>query len=381
MVPVRKKNGDIMICIDFRNLNKASQKDNFPLPTMEQILHSVAGSELMSFLDGFSRYNQVLVHPDDRLKTTFRMKWGTYAYQKMPFGLINVGATFQRVMDIAFKGLINKTVVVYLDDISVSSKKRSNHLYDLNQIFQRCRRYGISLNPKKSFFALNQGKLLGFIVSKDGIYIDPDRIKEISEIPFPHNKKSMQAFLGQINFVKRFFPYFSHIIFPLQNMIKKNAVFRWGSVEKEAFDSIKQSIINAPALNTPNFSDHFTLYTIASDLSYAVVLTQINDHNFEALISFYSSNLQGTELNYSDVEKQAFAVYKAVKHYKPFLLKAHTKVIISFSAVRQLLIQRELGEKRANWVTTLQEYDLEIKPTKIVRGQGFCRSIQHSRTR
>lgn len=226
MVPVRKKNGDIRICIDFRNLNKASLKDNFPLPTMEQILQSVAGSELMSFLDGFSGYNQVLVHPDDQLKTTFRTKWGTYVYQKMPFGLINAGATFQRAMDIAFKGLINRSVVIYLDDITMYSKKRYNHLHDLNQIFQRCKRYGISLNPKKSFFALDQGKLLGFIVFKDGIYIDPDRIKEISEIPFPHNKKSMQSFLGQINFVKRFVPDFSQIVLPLQKMIKKNSVFK-----------------------------------------------------------------------------------------------------------------------------------------------------------
>eukprot|EP00253_Pinus_taeda_P028458 PITA_28458 len=343
MIPVRKKNGDIRTCIDFRNLNKAIQKDNFPLPTMEQILHSVAGSELMSFLDDFSGYNQVLVHPDDRLKTTFRTKWGTYAYQKIPFGLINAGAIFQRVMDIAFKGLINKTVFVYLDNITVFSKRRSNHLHDLNQIFERCRRYGISLNPKKSFFALDQGKFLGFIVSKDGIYIDPDRIKEISEIPFPHNKKSMQSFLGQINFVKRFVPDFSHIILPLQTMIKKNLVFKWGTVEKEAFDLIKQSIINVPALNTPNFSNHFTLYTIASDLSYAAILTQINNHNLEAPISFFSSNFQGAELNYSEVEKQDFAVYKAIKHYRPFLLKAHTKVIVPFSALRQLLIQRELG--------------------------------------
>eukprot|EP00253_Pinus_taeda_P024079 PITA_24079 len=158
-------------------------------------------------------------------------------------------------------------------------------------------------------------------------------------------------------------------------MIKKNSVFRWGAEEKEAFDLIKQSIINAPALNTHNFSNHFTLYTIVSDLAYAAVLTQINDHNLEAPISFFSSNFQVAELNYSEVEKQAFAVYKAIKHYRPFLLKAHTKVIVPFSAVRQLPIQRELGEKRANWVTTLQEYDLEIKPTNIVRGQGFCRLL------
>src|ERR1700733_11766157 len=375
MVPVRKKNGDIRICIDFRNLNRASLKDNFPLPTMEQILQSVAGSELMSFLDGFLGYNQILVHPDDRLKTTFITKWGTYAYQKMPFGLINAGATFQRAMDTAFRGLINRSVVIYLDDITVFSKKRSNHLHDLNQIFQRCKRYGISLNPKKSFFALDQGKLLGFIVSRDGIHIDPDRIKEISEIPFPHNKKSMQSFLGQINFVKRFVPDFSHIILPLQTMIKKNAVFKWGLIEKEAFDQIKQSIINAPSLITPNFSNPFTLYTIASNTSYATVLTQLNDHNLEAPISFFSSNLQGAELNYSDVEKKVFAVFKAVKHYRPFLLKTHTKVIVPFSAVRQLLMQRELGEKRANWVTALQEYDLDIRPAKIVRGQGFCRIL------
>eukprot|EP00253_Pinus_taeda_P010665 PITA_10665 len=260
----------------------------------------------------------------------------------MPFGLINAGATFQRAMDIAFKGLINRTIVVYLDDITVFSKERSNHLHDLNQIFQRYKKYGISLNPHKSFFALDQGKLLGFIVSKDGIYIDPDIIKEISEIPFPHNKKSMQSFLGQINFVKRFVPDFSQIILPLQTMIKKNSVFKWGLPEKEALELIKHSIISAPALNTPHFSNNFTLYTIASDSSYVAVLTQIKDHNLEAPISFYSSNLQG---------------------YSSFLLS------------RQQLIQRELGEKRANWVTALQEYDLEIKPTKIVRGQGFCRLL------
>jgi len=123
------------------------------------------------------------------LKTTFRTKWGTHAYQKMPFGLINVGARFQRAMDIAFKGLVNKSVVIYLDDITVYSKKCSNHLRDLKQIFQHCQKYGISLNPKKSFFALSEGKLLGFIVSKSRIHIDPNRIKEISKITSPHNKK------------------------------------------------------------------------------------------------------------------------------------------------------------------------------------------------
>jgi len=103
-------------------------------------------------LDGFFGYNQILVHPNDRIKNTFRTKWGTYAYQKNPFGLINAGATFQRAMDISFRGLINKYIIVYLDVIKIYSKNRSYHISHLKQIFERCRRYGISLNPKKSFF-------------------------------------------------------------------------------------------------------------------------------------------------------------------------------------------------------------------------------------
>ena len=147
-------------------------------------------------------------------------------------------------------------------------------------------------------------------MSKFGIHIEPDRIKEISEISIPHNKKAMQSFLGQINFVKRFVPDFSRIISPLQNMIKKNSNFKWGLDEHEAFNLIKQAIINAPSLATPNFSEPFFLYTFASEKSYAVILTQANQEKAEAPIAFFSSNLQGAELNYSDVEKQAYVVFK-----------------------------------------------------------------------
>lgn len=130
---------------------------------MGKILQSVAGSELMSFLDGFLGYNQILVHLDDRLKTTFRTKWGIYAYQKMPFRLINAGATFQRAMDIAIKGLINKSIVIYLDDITVYSRDRNNLLSYLKHIFERCKKYGIFLNPKKSYLLYQKENSLGLL--------------------------------------------------------------------------------------------------------------------------------------------------------------------------------------------------------------------------
>ena len=157
----------------------------------------------------------MLVAEEDRLKTTFRTKWGTFAYGRMPFGLINAGATFQRAMDIAFHSLISRSVAVYLDDITIFSKKREEHTFHLKQIFERCRKYGISLNPKKCVFAVTEGKLLGHVISKKGISIDPERTKTIEQIPLPHNKKGMQSFMGTINFVRRFVPYFAQIVKPL----------------------------------------------------------------------------------------------------------------------------------------------------------------------
>ena len=148
------------------------------------------------------------------------MKWGTFSYRRMPFGLINYGAMFQRDMDIKFRGLIDHFVVVYLDDVKVFSKKREDHAFHLKQIFDRCRKYEIYLNSKKSIFIVLEGKLLGHIISKKGISIDLERIEFISQIPLPHNKKGMQSFMGTINFVRRFVPDFAQIVKPLQQMVK-----------------------------------------------------------------------------------------------------------------------------------------------------------------
>jgi hypothetical protein len=151
----------------------------------------------MSMLDGFSGYNQVLVAEEDRPKTTFVTPWGTYAYVIIPFGLKNAGATFQRAMDHAFKDFIGKFMDDYQDDLTIYSKSREIHIEHLKKIFERCRMYGVSLNPKKCLFVVMEGKFLGHIVSKEGVYIDPERIKAINDLNPPTSTKGVQSFFGR----------------------------------------------------------------------------------------------------------------------------------------------------------------------------------------
>jgi hypothetical protein len=220
LVPVRKATGYIRLCVDFRALNRASIKDHFPLPNMEMILQQVAGSQMMSLLNGFSGYNQIKVKGEDKYKTTFITRWGTLTYERMPFGLSNAGATFQRAMQINFDDLICKIIQIYLDELTMYSKNRSDHFGHLKRVLMRCRKFDISLNPYKSIFCVTKGNLLGHIVSDSGISIDHERIAAILNLPAPTSKKEVQYFMGVINFICRFLPDFAVMVKPIHNLLK-----------------------------------------------------------------------------------------------------------------------------------------------------------------
>ena len=165
-------------------------------------------------------YNQILVHPD-QLKTTFTTPWGTFMYVKIPFGLMNAGATFQRAMDIAFSEELGYFIIIYLDDVTVLSKTDEEHLEHLRKVFEKCKSFGISLNHKKTLFGLQEGKLLGHIISEEGIKIDPKRIEAILQISHPRNIKELQSFIGNINFLRRFIP---NLVELLRNIDRKSVV-------------------------------------------------------------------------------------------------------------------------------------------------------------
>ena len=192
----------------------------------------------------------------------------------MSFGLANVGATFQKAMDMAFGNLMYKIVLVYLDDITVFSKEAKDHIFHLRQVLERCREFGISLNPKKSVFAVHEGKLLGYIVSKHGTTIDPERVQAILELPLPSHKKGLQSFLGRINFVRRFIPDIANLLKPLTTMLKKNTIFSWTKEGKRCFEAIKEALFAAPALVNLDFTKDFILYVYGSFDTISAMLVQ-----------------------------------------------------------------------------------------------------------
>jgi hypothetical protein len=239
---------------------------------MEHILQKVSGASVMSFIDGFSGYNQIEVHPEDREKTSFTTPWGTFMYEKMPFGLMNARATFQRAMDITFVGEKDRFVLIYLDDITVFSYSHEDHLQHLKNTFLKCRKYGISLNPKKSHFALREGKLLGHIVFADGVKIDPARVEAIQKLSLPRSKKDIQSFLGTINFIRRFIANFADLTKYITCMLRKDSEIKWTEEARHSFESIKKAIMTAPVLISPNFDKDFYIFSFASNDTIAAVL-------------------------------------------------------------------------------------------------------------
>ena len=291
-----------------------------------------------------------MVRKEDRHKTTFTTPWGTFEYLRMPFGLTNDGATFQRAMDFAFKGLIGKIIEIYQDDLTVFAKERSDHVKHLKKVFERYRKYGISLNPAESIFCIDEGKLLGHIISKDVVKIDLERVESIKNIPLPINVKSLQSFNDQINFIRRFIPNLGELMNPLQKLLKKDVKFEWTHEGKEAFKCIKDVIARSPVLVSPDYSREFQIFSFASEDTIVGVLLQKNSEGQEQPIAFMSRALQHLELKYTTMEKQAYALFKSLKHFRNYV--GYSKIVgyVPHVAVKDILSQQDSLGLRGKWI-------------------------------
>eukprot|EP00253_Pinus_taeda_P021919 PITA_21919 len=215
----------------------------------------------------------------------------------MPFRLMNVGVIFQRAMDIAFVGEKDKFVLIYLDDITIFSSSHKDHLNYLKKVFLKCRQFGISVNPKKSQFALKEGKLLGHIVFTEDVKIDPARVQAIQKFSIPRSKRDIQSFLGKINFLRRFIPNFAELIKHNTSMLKKGSEIKWVDASRRSFKAIKKAIMEAPTLISPNYTKELCIFFFSSYDTLAAVLLQKNDEGIEHLVDFFNKTLRDVELS------------------------------------------------------------------------------------
>jgi len=229
--------------IDYRKLHQATRKDHFPLPFMDQMLERLVGKAYYCFLDGYSRYNQIVVDPEDQEKTTFTCPFGMFVYRKMPFGLCNASATFQRCMLAIFSYLVEKCIEVFMDDFSVFGSTFNECLENLDTVLKRC----VATN-----LVMMEGIVLGYKISCRGIEVDRAKVKVIEKLPPPTNIKGIRNFLGHAAFYRRFIKDFSNIAKPLCNLLNKDSSFNFDEDCMNAFETLKENLISASIITTPN---------------------------------------------------------------------------------------------------------------------------------
>ena len=235
----------------------------------------------------------------------------------------------------------------------------------------------MSLNPKKTLFGLQEGKLLGHIISEEGIKIDPTRIDGILQISHPRSLKELQSFIGKINFLRRFIPNLAELLKNITNMLKKDVSVKWNLLAKQSFKLVKQALTQTPTLISLDFTKDFYIFSFASEHTIAAVLLQKNDLGQEKPIYFFSRALRDAPLTYNIKEKQALALVKALKDFRVYILHSHIISFVPHAVVKDILSQDPDG-KRGKWIATILEYDLEIRPTKLVKGQGLAKLMAES---
>ena len=358
IVVVPKKNGKIRVCVDYRKLNAATVTDAFPLPFTDGVLDAVAGHEVYSFLDGFSGYNQIRMHPDDQEKTAFVTEWGVFVAVVMMFGLKTMPTTFQRIIMEIFGEFIPAFMQVFLDDFVVYSRE-GDHLQYLRLCLEKCRVYRLSLNPAKCVFGVSSGALLGHIVSKDGIAVDPDKVKAILEAPAPTTAKALSRFLGQIRWHSRMLRYLADLATPLHAAVHRTP-FQWTDTEDTAYRALKVLLSQAPVVQPPDWSKEFHVFVDTSDIAIGSALMQLTEPKWYRPVYYASRKLSQAERNYSTTEREALGMIYNVTKFRHYLLGRKFSFHVDHSALLYLVSKASLTGKLARWTLLLQEFEFEI---------------------
>ncbi|XP_075494038.1 uncharacterized protein LOC142531695 [Primulina tabacum] len=351
------------VCMDYRKLNNATRKDHFPLPFIDQMLDRLAGYCHYCFLDGYSGYNQIAIAPEDQEKTTFTCPYGTFAFRRMPFGLCNAPATFQRFMMAIFADMVEEIMEVFMDDFSVFGSSFDHCLHNLSLVLQRCQEKNLVLNWEKCHFMVQEGIVLGHKASSKGLEVDRAKVVAIEKLPPPKNIKGIRSFLGHAGFYRRFIKDFSKITKPLCNLLEKDSTFIFDDDCLQAFEKIKRALVTSPIMIVPDWKEPFELMCDASDYAVGAVLGQRRERMFRA-IYYASRTMDAAQQNYTTTEKEMLAVVFAFDKFRPYLIGTKVIVFTDHAAIRYLFAKKDAKPRLIRWILLLQEFDFEVKDKK-----------------
>lgn len=360
IVLVKKKDGSIRFCVDYRKLNDLTRKDAYPIPRIDETLDTLSGARFFSTLDLVSGYWQVPVAEEDKDKTAFITHRGLFRFNRMPFGLCNSPSTFERLMERVLQGLQWQVCLLYLDDIIIFSNSIEEHFSRLQSVFDRIRSANLKMKAKKCHLFQTEVSYLGHVVSQYGVATAEDKIEKVKDWPTPRCAKEVRQFLGLTSYYRRFIEGYAHIAKPLHKLTEKGKQYKWTTETEVAFDKLKEALSTAPVLAYPQMELPFILDTDASDVGVGGVLSQVQD-GIERAISYASFTLSKPEKNYCVTRKELLAIVRMVKHFKPYLYGRRFLLRTDHGSLRWLLNFKEPEGQLARWMESLSEFDFEIQ--------------------
>ncbi len=362
---VKKKSADpnkpdYRVCVDFRQVNQVTEPEVCPLPRIDMCLEALSGSKFFSSLDMRSAYYHVSVHEDSRDYTSFRAPDNRlYRFCRLPFGLSNSPATFARCVNLALQGLNQSVALAYLDDILVHSVTKSAHLSRLQQVFERLQAADFRLKPDKCFFLKESLRFLGFVVDSRGVSTDPEKTQKIRDWDRPRNVTQVKQFIGLVSYYRRYVKDFATIAYPLHALTRKHAKFDWDENCEQAFQKLKQILVNAPVMALPRDEGKFILDCDASNFGIGAVLSQEQDGE-EKVIAYASRSLSRAERNYTTTRKELLSIVHFVDYFRCYLLLKPFLIRSDHMALRFLMSLKEPNPQYARWIERLSEYKFEI---------------------
>ena len=360
VVMVKKKDGSLRFCCDFRRLNDVTRFDSYPLPRISEVISTLEGAKVFSTLDLKSGYHQILMNPEDRHKTAFATQFGLYEWKAMPMGLKNAPATFERLMDLIMTGLNWKNVLIYLDDILIFGKDFDEHYDNLREVLDRLRNAKLKLSPKKCHLLKSTVTYLGHVINNGEIRPDPEKTKLIDTYPAPKNIKEVRSFVSLASYYRKFVRNFAQIAKPLTCLLEKSKEFHWTLECQQAFDNLRSSLGETTKLTLPNFKKTFRLACDASGVALGAVLSQMDDEGKERPIAFASRILSKTERKWGITEREAFAIVWSVNYFRSYLLGNKFELFTDHRPLTYLRTLKNASPKIARWLLQLEEYDYTI---------------------